>query len=153
MTEKEYRNIVERYSDDIYRYLAKNLQDMDKAKDVVQECFVALWNNRNKVESEKTKHWLFTTAHNFMLKQIRYDKVREREIESDVSTNLNSDNKQLLDYLLSQLNEKMRQCLMLKEWEGFSIKEIAEIMQLSESDVKVNIFRAKLKLKEIYENK
>jgi DNA-directed RNA polymerase specialized sigma24 family protein len=41
---------------------------------------------------------------------------------------------------------------MLKEWQGFSVKEIAEILQLSESDVKVNIFRAKLKLKEIYEN-
>jgi RNA polymerase sigma-70 factor (ECF subfamily) len=152
MSEKEYKDIIERYSDEVYRYLAKNLQDIDKAKDIVQDSFLALWNNRDKVEKDKVKYWLFTTTHNNLLKQIRYDKVRKNQIQNETSTSLNSDNKQLLDYLLNQLNDKMRQCLMLKEWQGFSVKEIAEIMQISESDVKVNIFRAKLKLKEIYEN-
>lgn len=153
MTEKEYKDIIERYSDEVYRYLAKNLQDIDKAKDIVQDSFLALWNNRDKVEKDKVKYWLFTTAHNNLLKQIRYDKVRENQIQNETSTSLNSDNKQLLDYLLNQLNDKMRQCLMLKEWQGFSVKEIAEIMQISENDVKINIFRAKVKLREIYENK
>jgi RNA polymerase sigma-70 factor (ECF subfamily) len=88
-----------------------------------------------------------------MLKHIRYNKVRVNTLETPTTTELNTDNEQFLDYLLKQLNEKMRQCLMLKEWQGFSVKEIAEILNLSESDVKVNIFRAKLKLKEVYENK
>jgi RNA polymerase sigma-70 factor (ECF subfamily) len=88
-----------------------------------------------------------------MLKHIRYNKVRENTLETPTTTELNTENEQFLDYLLKQLNEKMRQCLMLKEWQGFSVKEIAEILNLSESDVKVNIFRAKLKLKEVYENK
>lgn len=87
-----------------------------------------------------------------MLKHFRYNKVRENDFQNDTPIYSNTDNKQLLDFLLEQLSEKMRQCLMLKEWQGFSVKEIAEILQLSESDVKVNIFRAKLKLKEIYEN-
>jgi RNA polymerase sigma-70 factor (ECF subfamily) len=38
---------------------------------------------------------------------------------------------------------------MLKDWQGFSIKEIAEILDISEDNVKVNIFRAKVKLKEL----
>lgn len=153
MTEREYKFIIERYSDEVFRYLVKNLQDIEVAKDIVQESFLALWNNKEKVEGDKIKNWLFVTAHNFLLKHIRHNKVRENTPSFEDISYLNSDNKQMLDYLLSQLNDKMRQCLMLKEWNGFSIKEIAEILQLSESDVKVNVFRAKLKLKEIYENK
>jgi RNA polymerase sigma-70 factor (ECF subfamily) len=152
MTEKEYKKLIKLHSDDVFRYLMKNIHDSEVAKDLLQDSFLALWNNKESVEFEKTKQWLFTTAHNNMLKHIRYNKVRENTLETPTTTELNTENEQFLDYLLKQLNEKMRQCLMLKEWEGFSVKEIAEILQLSESDVKINIFRAKLKLKEIYEN-
>lgn len=152
MSEKEYKKIIELYSDGVFAYLVKNLQDRDSSKDILQDTFLSLWNNKEKIEKDKVKNWLFVTAHNNMLKNFRYNKVRENDIQSDTPIYSNSDNRQLLDYLLEQLSEKMRQCLMLKEWQGFSVKEIAEILQLSESDVKVNIFRAKLKLKEIYEN-
>ena len=152
MSEKEYKKIIELYSDGVFAYLVKNLQDRDSSKDILQDTFLSLWNNKEKIEKDKVRNWLFVTAHNNMLKHFRYNKVRENQIQNETSTSLNSDNKQLLDYLLNQLSDKMRQCLMLKEWQGFSVKEIAEIMQISESDVKINIFRAKLKLKEIYEN-
>lgn len=153
MSEKEYKKIIELYSDGVFAYLVKNLQDRDSSKDILQDTFLSLWNNKEKVEKDKVRNWLFTTAHNNMLKHIRYNKVRENTLETPTTTELNTENEQFLDYLLKQLNEKMRQCLMLKEWQGFSVKEIAEILNLSESDVKVNIFRAKLKLKEVYENK
>ena len=152
MSEKEYKKIIELYSDGVFAYLVKNLQDRDSSKDILQDTFLSLWNNKEKIEKDKVRNWLFVTAHNNMLKHFRYNKVRENDFQSDTPIYSNSDNKQLLDFLLEQLSEKMRQSLMLKEWQGFSVKEIAEILQLSESDVKVNIFRAKLKLKEIYEN-
>ena len=84
-----------------------------------------------------------------MLKCIRHEKVRQNAVFNAEPTTDNLENEQLIDYLTSRLGEKMRQCLMLKDWQGFSIREIAEIMQMSEENVKVNIFRARVKLKEL----
>ena len=159
MTEKDYKQHINCYSYDILRYLAKNLQDIDDAKDILQDTFIALWENKNKVEQEKVKNWLFVTAHNRMLKLIRYKKIRQGTLSIDnlngfdeIKIQNNYDTKQQLDVLLTKLPETMKQCLMLKEWSGFSIKEIAQTLQISEENVKVNIFRAKLKLKTLREN-
>lgn len=84
-----------------------------------------------------------------MLKSIRYKRVRQNAVFTAEPTTDKLENKQLIDYLTSCLSEKMKQCLMLKDWQGFSIREIAEIMQMSEENVKVNIFRARVKLKEL----
>lgn len=84
-----------------------------------------------------------------MLKSIRHEKVRQNAVFNAEPTTDKLENEQLIDYLTSRLGEKMRQCLMLKDWQGFSIREIAEIMQMSEENVKVNIFRARVKLKEL----
>ena len=159
MTEKDYKQHINNYSDDVLRYLAKNLHDINDAKDILQDTFTALWQDRGKIENSKVKNWLFTTAHNRMLKLIRYNKVRQGTPSVNVSGNFdntstaaNYDATQQLDMLLSQLSEVMKQCLMLKEWSGFSIKETAQILQISEQSVKVNIFRAKIKLKTLKYN-
>ena len=152
MTDKEYKEQIDLHADDVLRYLAKNIKDGEVAKDILQDTFVSLWENKEKVEPSKIKNWLFTVAHNNMLKLFRYNKIRQNSFIEENSSESNLENTQLIDQLLKQLPNRMRQCLMLKEWQGFSVKEIAEILQLSQSDVKVNIFRAKLKLKEIYEN-
>lgn len=149
MTDKEYKEQIELHADDVLRYLAKNIKDGEVAKDILQDTFVSLWENKEKVEPSKIKNWLFTVAHNNMLKLFRYNKIRQNSFIEENSSESNLENTQLIDQLLKQLPDRMRQCLMLKDWQGFSIKEIAEILDISEENVKVNIFRAKVKLKEL----
>lgn len=149
MSEKEFQLHIELHSDGLFRYLVKNLGDYDTAKDILQDTFVSLWKHGREIEEAKVKNWLFATAHNNMLKSIRYKRVRQNAVFTAEPTTDKLENKQLIDYLTSRLSEKMRQCLMLKDWQGFSIREIAEIMQMSEENVKVNIFRARVKLKEL----
>ena len=149
MTDKEYKEQIDLHADDVLRYLAKNIKDGEVAKDILQDTFVSLWENKEKVEPSKIKNWLFTVAHNNMLKLFRYNKIRQNSFIEENSSELNLENTQLIDQLLKQLPDRMRQCLMLKDWQGFSIKEIAEILDISEENVKVNIFRAKVKLKEL----
>ena len=149
MTDKEYKEQIELHADDVLRYLAKNIKDGEVAKDILQDTFVSLWENKEKVEPSKIKNWLFTVAHNNMLKLFRYNKIRQNSFIEENSSESNLENTQLIDQLLKQLPDRMRQCLMLKDWQGFSIKEIAEILNISEENVKVNIFRAKVKLKEL----
>lgn len=149
MTDKEYKEQIDLHADDVLRYLAKNIKDGEVAKDILQDTFVSLWENKEKVEPSKIKSWLFTVAHNNMLKLFRYNKIRQNSFIEENSSESNLENTQLIDQLLKQLPDRMRQCLMLKDWQGFSIKEIAEILDISEENVKVNIFRAKVKLKEL----
>lgn len=149
MTDKEYKEQIDLHADDVLRYLAKNIKDGEVAKDILQDTFVSLWENKEKVEPSKIKNWLFTVAHNNMLKLFRYNKIRQNSFIEENSSELNLENTQLIDQLLKQLPDRMRQCLMLKDWQGFSIKEIAEILDISEENVKINIFRAKIKLKEL----
>jgi len=149
MTDKEYKEQINLHADDVLRYLAKNIKDGEVAKDILQDTFVSLWENKEKVESSKIKNWLFTITHNNMLKLIRYNKIRQNSFIEENSSESNLENTQLIDQLLKQLPDRMRQCLMLKDWQGFSIKEISEILDISEENVKVNIFRAKVKLKEL----
>ncbi|MBQ1191487.1 MAG: RNA polymerase sigma factor [Bacteroidales bacterium] len=149
MTDKEYKEQIDLHADDVLRYLAKNIKDGEVVKDILQDTFVSLWENKEKVEPSKIKNWLFTVAHNNMLKLFRYNKIRQNSFIEENSSESNLENTQLIDQLLKQLPDRMRQCLMLKDWQGFSIKEIAEILDISEENVKVNIFRAKVKLKEL----
>lgn len=149
MTDKEYKEQIDLHADDVLRYLAKNIKDGEVAKDILQDTFVSLWENKEKLEPSKIKNWLFTVAHNNMLKLFRYNKIRQNSFIEENSSESNLENTQLIDQLLKQLPDKMRQCLMLKDWQGFSIKEISEILDISEENVKINIFRAKIKLKEL----
>lgn len=149
MTDKEYKEQIDLHADDVLRYLAKNIKDGEVAKDILQDTFVSLWENKEKVEPSKIKNWLFTVAHNNMLKLLRYNKIRQNSFIEENSSESNLENTQLIDQLLKQLPNRMRQCLMLKDWQGFSIKEISGILDISEENVKINIFRAKIKLKEL----
>ena len=149
MNEKDFKRLIELHSDDLFRYLAKSLGDTELAKDLLQECFLSLWNHKEAVDGNKVKSYLFATAHNSMLKAIRHNKVVQTATFEGRYEQQNLENSQLIDYLLQSLGEKMRQCLILKDWQGFSIKEIAQIMQMSEENVKINLFRARIKLKEL----
>lgn len=153
MTRKEFEVCVNDLSDDLLRYFIKNTCPVEQADDLVQETFIALWSNIQKVEKAKAKSWLFTVAHNKMMTYFRDEKLHKQEASTSFATNDNFDNEQLIDFILQSLDARARQCLMLKDWEGFSIKEIADILQMSENNIKQIIFRAKIKIKKIIDNK
>ncbi|MBC7389970.1 MAG: RNA polymerase sigma factor, partial [Opitutaceae bacterium] len=71
MNTKEYNQAVEEYSGRVYRFAKKLLQDDDEAADIVQDSFLRLWENVVKVENEKVKSWLFTTAYRQALLRIK----------------------------------------------------------------------------------
>lgn len=156
MTEKEYNVCVEKYSNRVFAYLVKNMQDSDSAKDVLQDSFVSLWNNRQKVEKDKSKAFLFTVAHNFMINTFNYNKLRQQAIINEkleeLTENKDFENKDFINYLTNLLTPTMRECLLLRDLEGFAYKEIAQMMNITEENVKVNIFRARVKMRQYIMN-
>ncbi len=74
MTASEYDACVAKYADNLYRFALKSLRDSDQAKDIVQESFLRLWENRQSVFSGKEKSYLFTIAYRLIVDDVRFAK-------------------------------------------------------------------------------
>lgn len=151
MTEKEFNDCVNLYADNVYRFIVKNLKHEEDARDVVQASFEKMWINREKVDNERSKSYLFTVAYHQMIDLIR--KNKRVKLEDDFSSSLQttrepqSEIKKLLNQALYRLSETQRSLVLLKDYEGYSYDEISEITSLSISQVKVYLHRARIQLK------
>jgi len=151
MTEKEFNDCVNLYADNVYRFIVKNLKHEEDARDVVQASFEKMWINREKVDNERSKSYLFTVAYHQMIDLIR--KNKRVKLEDDFSSSLQttrepqSEIKKLLNEALYRLSETQRSLVLLKDYEGYSYEEISEITSLSNSQVKVYLHRARIQLK------
>ncbi|MFN8210786.1 MAG: RNA polymerase sigma factor [Bacteroidales bacterium] len=151
MTVKEYNNAVELYADSVYRFIRGNLRDDDRANDVVQDSFEKLWMHVTEIEYPVVKSWLFSTAYHNMIDILRREKkivLSGDEYENEpVHSNNYSDLAEILREALDRLPEQLKTAVMLRDYEGYSYKEIGEITGTSEAQVKINIYRGRVALK------
>lgn len=147
MTTREYNDCVDLHADGVYRFILKNIKDKDDAQDIVQDAFEKLWINRKKLKEEKAKSYLFTTAYHKMIDMIRRNKhlgsMEDAQEISYAEHGQYSDLKEILDEALEKLNDIQRSVILLRDYEGYSYKEIGDITGLNESQVKVYIYRAR----------
>jgi RNA polymerase sigma factor (sigma-70 family) len=152
MTVAEYNICVDKFSDGIFRFILKNSGSDEKAKDIVQDTFEKLWIKVDTVSYGKAKSYLFTTAYHTFIDSIRKEKYRGDSSEIDKSrlshNEQYSDLSEVLEDALKRLPDIQRSVLLLRDYEGYSYEEIAEITNLSDAQVKVYIYRARLTLKE-----
>ena len=151
MTVTEYNQCVEKYSDGLYRFILKNIKDQDKASDIVQDSFEKLWRKVSDVAFEKSKSYLFSTAYHTMIDEIRKGKRIEdfSQVKPEHYSHKEqySDLQEILHAALDKLPEIQRSVILLRDYEGYSYKEIGEISGLGESQVKVYIYRGRVFLK------
>jgi RNA polymerase sigma-70 factor (ECF subfamily) len=152
MTESEYNECVRNYADNVYRFVLKNLRHAEDAKDVVQASFEKMWTNREKVDNERCKSYLFTVAYHQMIDWVRKNKrtVLEEDFGSlnlKTTVQQTSDVKKVLNEAICRLNDIQRSLILLKDYEGYSYEEIAQIASLNLSQVKVYLHRARIQLK------
>tara|TARA_B100000809_G_scaffold140254_1_gene137809 strand:- start:8421 stop:8906 length:486 start_codon:yes stop_codon:yes gene_type:complete len=151
MTVSEYNESVESYSDNLYRFVLKNIKDIDKAKDIVQDTFLKFWEKRDNVDKSKIKSYLFTIAYHSLIDVIRRDKRQGsfddvKEDSYSIQTEY-SDLQEILHEAIEQLPENQKAVILLRDYEGYAYDEIAEITGMTESQVKVYIFRGRKFLK------
>lgn len=151
MTSKEYNQAVDLYSDNVYRFILKNIRDEERARDIVQDSYEKLWRNADNVNFDKVKSYLFTTAYHTMIDVLRKDKRQTylddyRTLDEGHSEQY-SDLKEVLNEAVKRLPDIQRTVILLRDYEGYSYKEIGDVTSLSEAQVKVYIFRARVFLK------
>jgi len=152
MTEREYNDCVDAHADAVFRFILKNLQHTEDARDIIQSAFEKMWKHRDAVVKETAKSYLFTVAYHQMIDHIRKSKrlkltdgfSEETRVSRDVSPAL----KRELEMALQQLTPLQKSLILLKDYEGYSYDEIGKITALNPSQVKVYLHRARLQLRD-----
>ena len=152
MTAEDYNDCVKLYADGLYRFMLKSTRQTEDARDLVQSSFEKLWEHRTDVNVLKSKSYLFTIGYHKMIDLNRKNsriEFRETIPDQTVQTQRNTPRlKELLEKALNRLNERQRALVLLKDYEGYTYEEIAEITGLNITQVKVTLHRARLILKE-----
>jgi RNA polymerase sigma-70 factor (ECF subfamily) len=152
MTDTEYNRCVDRLSDNVYRFVLKSLRDAETARDVVQESFLRLWENRQAVVAGKEKSYLFTVAYRLLIDQVRhrgrYTTDNALHHHGGEAPERHGDLDRVLSGALDTLSAQQRNLILLRDYEGYSYQEIGGMTGLSEAQVKVYIFRARTTLRQ-----
>ncbi len=151
MTIKDYNRAVDMWADGLYRFVVKNISDSEKSRDIIQDCFEKMWVHRENIDAEKVKAYLFTAAHHTMIDYIRKAKRETaldwRMVAEPITNHGYTDLQEVLHEAVQRLPEMQRSVVMLRDYEGYSYREISQITGITEVQVKVYIYRARIFLK------
>lgn len=153
MTAKEYNECVHELADGLYRFAYLNIHQQEDAQDVVQQSFEILWKEKKTIPKEKAKSFLYTIAYRRCMDKHRH---RKREQAYDITHNetvitleySDYEWKEYLQKALSQLDDTSRSLILLKDLEGYKYEEIAVLTELTVTQVKVYLHRARKKVKQ-----
>lgn len=147
---------------ELYRLALRITLNAADAEDVVQETMLRVWNRRHQWnEIESIEAFCLTICRNQALDKTRRMGRQDESLNEDIhqrpdhsySSNpeeqvIQQDRLQLLNRLIDQLPEKQRTVMQLREKEGKTYKEIADVMGVTEDQVKINLFRARQAIKQ-----
>ena len=146
---------------ELFRMALRMTQNPADAEDVVQETMMKVWSRReqwNQIESIEA--FCLTICRNVALDKMRRMDHQEQSLDATIDAAdrshfsnpeeqaIQRDLVRMVRQLIAQLSEKQRSCMQLRDIEGKSYKEIAEVLGITEQQVKINIFRARQTIKE-----
>jgi RNA polymerase sigma-70 factor (ECF subfamily) len=154
LTAKEYNNGVGLWADDAMRFVVRCGGSRPDCEDAVQEALVALWSHRDEVPCDKGKSFLLSAAYRSLMQTLRHARVIQQHAE-EVQTWATAyaqpdegfDLREAIERSLQGLPEVQRAILQLRDVEGFSYAEIGETLALSDSQVQVYLFRARVAMR------
>jgi RNA polymerase sigma-70 factor, ECF subfamily len=166
----EFARLVDLYSNQIYRLAIKILGDPHDAEDVLQETFIKAYRSLPSFEGRSSiSTWLYRIAANEALMLVRRRKPEINMLSSDGDSDedevsppaqivdwcclpenelLSSEAKIFLDQAVEKLSTNLRMVFILRDIQGLSIRETADVLKISEMAVKTRLLRARLQLRE-----
>jgi len=142
--EDAFNKLIMKYQKSIYYMAIRMLKNHDDALDIVQNTFIKGFLGINKFNGKSSfKTWLFKIALNLCRNHLRDNKNRRvKNINDKLERNYIQDSEDCIKPLLDKLPEKQRITLILKVYQGFSYKEISQIMKVSVGTAKANYSHA-----------
>jgi RNA polymerase sigma-70 factor (family 1) len=153
-----FEEIFNRYQPLLLSFTYKKVNDQDKAKDILQDIFIQLWNNRAELKILTLSSYLYTMALNkirdLYKRQVIHDehisKLQQLISESrgDADHRIREkDISRLIELEIAALPEKMRQVFLLRKNAFLTNREISEKLGISEQTVETHMKRALKTLK------
>lgn len=158
-----FSRIVEEYSDRLYNLIYKMVLNRDDAKDILQNAFLKAYKAAPSFKGESAVYtYLASIALNEARERFRKERKyiffdldiidSEKEIP-DISLEKEKETmKERVNVALGRLPETFREVLVLKDVDGLTLKEIAEMTHITEGGVKARLHRARMLLKRMLEN-
>ena len=158
LASREIDDLYRRHGGEVYRYAYAVLGNHADAEDVTQTTFLNAYRALEQgVRPRKPSNWLLTIASNAIKQRFRHEQARPREVELDdriAGAETDDDGPSVGELLtgLSKIPPQQRQAIVLREFEGRSYAEIAEILGVTTSALETLLFRARRSLAEELEH-
>ena len=152
-----FEKIFHMYAQDLKRFLFSKTRDMTLAEDILQDCFLKLWNNCDNVNFETVKSYLFAVANNTFLNIKKHEKV-VRAHEKQVTSHSTNETPEFLmveqeflvkiERTINSLPEKQKEVFLLSRMEKKKYSEIADLLGISVKAVEKRMHFALKTMKE-----
>lgn len=159
MNLEEFKKQVLPLKNKLFRFANRLLEDREEAEDMVQEVFIKLWNRRDKLDEYRSVEALaMVTTRNLCLDKLKRRKIIIERMENlkDEMTDSQQDQKTDLSdivhkihQIIQTLPEQQQSIIQLRDIEGYDFEEIAELLDMNENAVRVNLSRARKKIREL----
>ena len=149
--EAAFEALYNRYYKSVYRFLWSRTQSTESAKELAQETFIRLWQNRQSLDSRKSiKAYMYRIGINLLLNDLRKRKIHKTYIneQRDIRSSGNIELQTRIHLALQKLPEKIRTVFILNQLEGFKYAEIAETLGVSSKTVEKRMAKALRMLRE-----
>ena len=159
MQEISFRNDILPLKDKLFRLALRITLDRAEAEDVVQDTMIRVWSKRDEwSQFESVEAYCLIVAKNLAIDRSQKKEAQnveltpEMEEEPDANSPydrmIHDEKMNIINRLVNELPEKQRLIMQLRDIEGY--KKIATLLNLTEEQVKVNLFRARQKVKQRY---
>ncbi|MDA0281177.1 MAG: sigma-70 family RNA polymerase sigma factor [Proteobacteria bacterium] len=155
-----YLQAIDQHRHRILSFAHYSLRVRENAEDVTQEVFIKLWQHWQKIDHEKLGAWLMRVAHNSVIDHVRKQRPQQAnldhyaEVEDQVGKESDANQfdqqhfKSQLQNAIKSLEDPFRSIVIMRDIQGMSYEEIQGSLELSASQVKVYLHRARRKLRE-----
>ena len=163
MKEISFQNDVLPLKNKLFRLALRITLNREEAEDIVQDTLIKVWNSRERWQQlDSIEAYSLTIARNLSLDRTKKmannngsldeEKIERPDNASNPSDRMiQKDKLDIVRRMIDGLPEKQRSCLQLRDIEGKAYKEIAEILDITEEQVKVSIFRARQSIKQRFQ--
>ncbi len=143
--ESAFEAFYHRYYKPLFRFIWSRTRSVELSRELVQETFIRLWENRRKLDSRKSiKAYIYRISHNLLLNHLRSKKIRREYLDAQQNQFSNEDIalQTSIQLTLQKLPEKIHLVFILNHLEGFKYAEIAEACGISIKTVESRMSKA-----------
>lgn len=161
--QKYFQQVYDQVFPLLVRIVYRITGSVDSAEEICQDAFIKYYERMDQIEGvDGAKYWLIRVAKNMALNVVKrkgreklaYDKVLQqptRPQETGETKVLKKEAWETVREALDQLPPNLKEVLVLKEYSDMNYKEIGKVVGISEGNVKIRVFRAREKLKQLIE--